>query len=79
MDFFSPFFFSFSSGHLGLEKYKQVYETRLFLSEQQQQKKKSVSVLRFDLDETCTRSDPALITGRPILLKTKYYKKDNNV
>jgi len=35
MDFFSLFFSSLS-GYLRLEKYNQVYKTRVFLTEQQQ-------------------------------------------
>lgn len=63
--------FSSSSGHLKLDKYNQVYKTRMFLPEQQQ-KRKFVSVLKFGLDETLTRTDPDLLSGRPILLNTKY-------
>lgn len=49
----------------------------MFLPKEQQKKIKSVSILKFGLDETLTRTEPHMIVGRPFLLKTRYYKKDN--
>lgn len=45
--------------------------TREFISEQWGKKKCLFLVLKFDFSKTFTRTDPVMITGKPILLKAK--------